>query len=393
MHHLVKRWRLSAFTLIELLVVIAIIGILIALLLPAIQKVREAANRIKCANNLKQITLAVHTYHDQLGHLPPGMDGSPGPWPTLHNSDKNGFGNLQWHILPFVEEGGLWDDSLMSENNNVLTAAWGGTPGTHESSAWNGARTIPPAAFAASGSQHWGWNGVKYQYISAEKVFLCPSDPSTSSDGWSKNQMGAWGAGNYGLNYQAFGQPDFRQEAVGGPGAGKWWPSWSSQMTLSQITDGTSKTVAFAEKYGACNGYFAAPAVWSNPQPTSPFPAASIGGSLNQWWMHQGVEWATAVAADWNGPNGYDAWTGPWPSAKFQVLPVWNGHNPVPTGGNFYVAPSFCVMGLAQSSHPVVIQVSFFDGTVRQINQTVTPGIWWYLMTPAGGEDIGTGDF
>lgn len=180
--------RRSAFTLIELLVVVAIIAILIGLLLPAVQKVREAAARSKCQNNLKQIGLALHNYNTTYGTFPPAQDGMGY---TVHSL-----------LLPYIEQGNLCNsmDMMLSPNAPANAAA---------------KATVVP-------------------------LFLCPSDPFNFLP-----------AGTPGVNYRSNSgvsivnsYPSSANATMPPPDGGFWS---TTPFRYSEYTDGTSNTAAFSE--------------------------------------------------------------------------------------------------------------------------------------------------
>jgi prepilin-type N-terminal cleavage/methylation domain-containing protein len=211
MYPMSARPRHQGFTLIELLVVIAIIAILIGLLLPAVQKVREAANRAKCQNNLKQMSLALHNCNDSYQKLPPLV----GRFPA-----KTGNANtLQFWILPFIEQ------------DNLYKSAFNATTNTYDPI------SLPAAQGAAS------------QVI---KTYVCPADPSLSS-GSPPNALAVAGGFLYaGASYAANAQV-FAVSA--GPNSTPPFAITNREGSASiagSFQDGTSNTVVFAEKYGMC---------------------------------------------------------------------------------------------------------------------------------------------
>jgi prepilin-type N-terminal cleavage/methylation domain-containing protein len=328
-----------AFTLVELLVVIAIIGVMVALLLPAVQAAREAARRLQCANKLKQIGLAMHNYESSHRVFPPSAILGP-----IAAINTNGSWSIHGRILPYLEQGALYDRINLSI-------------------AWDDQAII---------------SGLKIP------TYACPSDPrSDTTRDVSPKLASPLFPTTYGFNFGTWLVWDPVTHRMGD---GAFGPN--SKIGFRDFTDGTSTTLMVSE--------VKAMQMYGRNEPPSGGPAAPAQ-------TIQAVIAKLPSSFTWCRPNGHTEWpdgrvhhqgftTTAGPNAK--VL-TFTASNLCPASsdvdytsqqeGTSDTVPTLAMI-TARSYHPGMVQSTMVDGSVRGTTESIELAIWRAMGTRSGGE-------
>jgi prepilin-type N-terminal cleavage/methylation domain-containing protein len=316
------------FTLIELLVVIAIIAVLIALLLPAVQQAREAARRVQCKNNLKQMGLALHNYHDTYIAFPPSM--------CLSFTTSYGEWGPQARLLPYLEQGNL---------QNLIDF----------SVSYKDPKNVPAIAYRIP-------------------VYLCPSEVND-------RPSGSDGLAQYPLNYAAnMGLWLVFNPATNQGGAGAFYPN--ARLAMRSFTDGTSQTLAFSEVKAfqpILKESGSAPAT----PPVDPAAIAGYGGGFEAEDGH--TEWVEGrVHQDGFtvtfGPNTLVPYSSGGQTFDIDFTSAEEGDNAT--------TPTYAAI-TSRSYHTGTVNSLLMDGSVRSISENINLITWRNLGQRADGQVIG----
>lgn len=337
--HAVDSRKRFGFTLIELLVVIAIIAILIALLLPAIQNAREAARRLQCRNNLKQLGIAMHNYHNTYNTFPPGFR-------FIAGSPSRVLGTAFFSLLPYLEQ----DNLRASFNPN---APW------HTLTPVDAQRQVP--------------------------VFVCPSDSATNPTTYPLLTSLNLPAGDTFANSSYGFSLGFRDSMCFGSGFGA--PpatpqsgvfAFHSKTRLADITDGSSNTFAIGEAacgLPLCNGIGC-----TTPDPNGTRAAHSwlVGGASIEFLYAAGFRYSGGWISTVEPPN-----KSPVTDSRYMLsADAFSDCRASWEGGPHWVSN-------ARSMHPGVVQFLFCDGSVRPLSNSIDLGTYRALSTIQGGEVAG----
>ncbi|HEX4146714.1 MAG TPA: DUF1559 domain-containing protein [Pirellulales bacterium] len=367
--------RKSGFTLVELLVVIAIIGVLIALLLPAVQSAREAARRGQCANNLKQCALAVHNFENVKKVYPPSMQ-----WGGVVGI-TGGSVSTWMRVLPYIEEGNL-AANLVIQSTDTLQAE---SQAAQASGATTIAASTEDADFVGAGGAQVANDPIMFTPI---PVYICPTEP---------NNQGKYNAGppvtpnSWPTNYAVNHGPWLIYDPTGAtqsPGAF----SVNGQYGPRVFTDGLSNTLMASEIKMWTSVYSAGQT--GAPMPTSTTIICSLGTTAKAGQVYTAntghTEWGdgksqqtgftttfapnTAVNCAYSDGFTYD----------FDFVDTKEGgSNTLATHGAL----------TARSYHPGMVNAAFMDGSVRAVPNEVDLAVWQALSTKAGNEVTGSVGF